>query len=76
MTISFAPIINPKLAGTAAGLGSAIMIGGGAGLSAVANLILISGSSEIPLIMLMWVSVFCGLCSVAYVSYRKKIFKV
>ena len=65
--------INPKLAGTAAGLGSAIMIGGGAGLSAVANFILIPGSSEIPLIMLMWVSVFCGLCSVGYVSYRKKL---
>ena len=64
--------INPKLAGTAAGLGSAIMIGGGAGLSAIANFILIPGSSEIPLIMLMWTSVFCGLCSVAYVSYRKK----
>ena len=64
--------INPKLAGTAAGLGSAIMIGGGAGLSAIANFILIPGSGEIPLIMLMWTSVFCGLCSVAYVSYRKK----
>ena len=64
--------INPKLAGTAAGLGSAIMIGGGAGLSAIANFILMPGSSEIPLIMLMWTSVFCGLCSVAYVSYRKK----
>ena len=65
--------INPKLAGTAAGLGSAIMIGGGAGLSAIANFILIPGSSEIPLIMLMWVSVFCGLCSVGYISYRKKL---
>ena len=64
--------INPKLAGTAAGLGSAIMIGGGAALSAIANFILIPGSSEIPLIMLMWTSVFCGLCSVAYVSNRKK----
>ena len=68
--------INPKLAGTAAGLGSAIMIGGGAGLSAIANFILIPGSSEIPLIMLMWTSVFCGLCSVAYVSYRKKSLEV
>ena len=68
--------INPKLAGTAAGLGSAIMIGGGAALSAIANFILKPGSSEIPLIMLMWVSVFCGLCSVGYVSYRKKILKV
>jgi len=68
--------INPKLAGTAAGLGSAIMIGGGAALSAIANFILIPGSSEIPLIMLMWTSVFCGLCSVAYVSYRKKTLEV
>ena len=68
--------INPKLAGTAAGLGSAIMIVGGAGLSAIANFILIPGSSEIPLIMLMWTSVFCGLCSVAYVSYRKKTLEV
>ena len=68
--------INPKLAGTAAGLGSAIMIGGGAGLSAIANFILIHGSSEIPLIILMWTSVFCGLCSVAYVSYRKKTLEV
>ncbi|MAI18504.1 MAG: Bcr/CflA family drug resistance efflux transporter [Rhodobacteraceae bacterium TMED111] len=68
--------INPKLAGTAAGLGSAIMIGGGAGLSAIANFILIPGSSEIPLIMLMWTSVFCGLCSVAYVNYRKKTLEV
>ena len=68
--------INPKLAGTAAGLGSAIMIGGGAGLSAIANFILIPGSSEIPLIMLMWTSVFCGLCSVAYGSYRKKTLEV
>jgi len=68
--------INPKLAGTAAGLGSAIMIGGGAALSAIANFILIHGSSEIPLIMLMWTSVFCGLCSVAYVSYRKKTLEV
>ncbi|MEC7252118.1 MAG: multidrug effflux MFS transporter [Pseudomonadota bacterium] len=68
--------INPKLAGTAAGLGSAIMIGGGAGLSAIANFILIPGSSEIPLIMLMWTSVFCGLCSVAFVSYRKQTLEV
>ena len=68
--------INPKLAGTAVGLASAIMIGGGAALTAIANFIVIPGSSEIPLIMLMWTSVFCGLCSVAYVSYRKKTLEV
>ena len=64
--------VNPKLAGTAAGLGSAIMIGGGAGLSAIANFILKPGSSELPLIILMWLSVFSGLCAVNYVIYRNK----
>ena len=64
--------VNPKLAGTAAGLGSAIMIGGGAGLSAIANFILKPGSSELPLIILMWLSVFSGLCAVNYVNYRNK----
>ena len=59
--------VNPKLAGTAAGLGSAIMIGGGAGLSAIANFILKPGGSELPLIILMWLSVFSGLCTVNYV---------
>ena len=64
--------VNPKLAGTAAGLGSAIMIGGGAGLSAIANFILKPGGSELPLIILMWLSVFSGLCAVNYVIYRNK----
>ena len=64
--------VNPKLAGTAAGLGSAIMIGGGAGLSAIANFILKPGGSELPLIILMWLSVFSGLCTVNYVIYRNK----
>ena len=67
--------VNPKLAGTAAGLGSAIMIGGGAGLSAIANFILKPGSSELPLIILMWLSVFSGLCTVNYVIYRNKKIK-
>ena len=67
--------INPKLAGTAAGLGGAIMIGGGAGLSSVANFILSPGSTEVPLLVLMWTSVFCGLCSVIFASYRNKRIK-
>jgi DHA1 family bicyclomycin/chloramphenicol resistance-like MFS transporter len=67
--------INPKLAGTAAGLGGAIMIGGGAALSSVANFILSPGSTEVPLLVLMWTSVFCGLCSVIFASYRNKRIK-
>jgi DHA1 family bicyclomycin/chloramphenicol resistance-like MFS transporter len=64
--------INQKLAGTAAGLGSAIMIGGGASLSAVANFLLVPGSSEVPLLVLMWISVFVGLPAVLYAVYRSK----
>ena len=62
--------INPRLAGTAAGLGGAIMIGGGAGLSSIANFILPPGSTEMPLLLLMWISVFFGLCSVLFAKYR------
>ena len=62
--------INPRLAGTAAGLGGAIMIGGGAGLSSIANFILLPGSTEMPLLLLMWISVFLGLCSVLFAKYR------
>ena len=45
--------VRPDLAGTAAGLGGAIMIGGGAGLAALAGHLLGPGSSEMPLILLM-----------------------
>ena len=62
--------INPRLAGTAAGLGGAIMIGGGAGLSSIANFILLPGSTEMPLLLLMWISVFFGLCSILFAKYR------
>ena len=48
------------------------MIGGGASLSAVANFILVPGSSEIPLLVLMWISVFVGLPAVLYAVYRGK----
>ncbi len=45
--------VRPDLAGTASGLGGAIMIGGGAGLAALAGHLLGPGSSEMPLILLM-----------------------
>lgn len=47
--------IRPDLAGTASGLGGAIVIGGGAGLSALAVTLLPPGSGEMPLILLMLV---------------------
>jgi len=67
--------IKPELAGTASGLGSAIMIGGGAALSAIAGLQLQSATSDLPLIELMLVSVFAGLLCILYVMHRNKVLK-
>ena len=67
--------IKPELAGTASGLGSAIMIGGGAALSAIAGLQLQSATSDLPLIELMLVSVFAGLLCILYVMHRNKALK-
>ena len=62
--------VRPHLAGAASGLGSAIMIGGGAALSAVSGLILKPGSSEIPLVCLMWLSAAGGVLCILYVRRR------
>lgn len=62
--------VRPHLAGAASGLGSAIMIGGGAALSAASGWILKPGSSEIPLVGLMWLSAAGGLLSILYVRHR------
>ncbi len=65
--------INPRLAGTASGLGGSIMIGLGAGLSAVAGLVLGPESTETAIVALMWVSVLLGLLCMTYVLYRKRV---
>lgn len=48
--------VRPQLAGTASGLGGAIMIGGGAGLSAIAGWALGFGGGALPLVVLMFTS--------------------
>ncbi|MFW2544590.1 multidrug effflux MFS transporter [Primorskyibacter sp. 2E107] len=48
--------VRPHLAGTASGLGGAIMIGGGAALSALAGAMLQPGSGAMPLLLLMALS--------------------
>ena len=62
--------INPKLAGTASGLGGSIMIGLGSILSAMAGILLTGSSTEIPLISLMLISAFLGLLCTFYVIRR------
>ncbi|MEL7183870.1 MAG: multidrug effflux MFS transporter [Pseudomonadota bacterium] len=57
--------VRPHLAGTASGLGGAMMIGGGAALSAVAGIILVGASTPLPLELLM---VSSGLASVVCIA--------
>jgi MFS transporter, DHA1 family, multidrug resistance protein len=48
--------VRPQLAGSAAGLGGAITIGGGAALSALAGVVLRWGEGDLPLVLLMFAS--------------------
>lgn len=64
--------VRPKQAGAASGLGGAIMIGGGAALSALAGWILGPDSGESPLLWLMLTSITCGLIAMAIVVHRQR----
>lgn len=59
--------VRPHLAGSASGLGGALMIGGGATLAAIAGAWLGPGTGPWPLLILMFGSSAFGLGSVAYV---------
>ncbi|RMH45239.1 MAG: Bcr/CflA family efflux MFS transporter [Alphaproteobacteria bacterium] len=64
--------VRPHLAGTAAGLGGAIMIGGGAALSAVAGALLGPDSDELPLQLLMLSTSVLSVLAIAYVRSRAR----
>ncbi|MBU2980734.1 multidrug effflux MFS transporter [Lentibacter algarum] len=64
--------VRPHLAGTAAGLGSAIMIGGGAALAALAGALLKPGSSEVPLTVIMTVSCFAAMITALLIIRRER----
>lgn len=59
--------VRPHLAGSASGLGGAMMIGGGAALSALAGAILSAESGPYPLITVMLVSCIIGILATLYV---------
>lgn len=66
--------VRPELAGTASGLGGAIMIGGGAGLAALAGAILQPGSTEMPLVLLMLASsVASTICILAVIRRARAL---
>lgn len=64
--------VRPHLAGTASGLGGAIMIGLGAVLSALAGAVLGDGSSAIPVLWLMVFSTLGGLVATLLVIARTR----
>ncbi|WP_225028589.1 multidrug effflux MFS transporter [Xinfangfangia pollutisoli] len=64
--------VRPSLAGSASGLGGAIMIGGGAALSSLAGALLGPGSTELPLVLLMLASSVGSMLAIAYVFRRAR----
>ena len=64
--------VRPELAGTASGLGGAIMIGGGAALSALAGWALGFGGGALPLAILMFLSAVGSVLMILMVMRRTR----
>lgn len=64
--------VRPHLAGSASGLGGALMIGGGASLSVLAGILLTPTSGPLPLLYLMLAS---GIASILSILYTAKVEK-
>jgi DHA1 family bicyclomycin/chloramphenicol resistance-like MFS transporter len=64
--------VRPHLAGTASGLGGAIMIGGGAALSALAGALLTGGNGAFPLIWIMFTTAILGVAAILYTIRRER----
>ncbi|MGB3407829.1 MAG: multidrug effflux MFS transporter [Jannaschia sp.] len=65
--------VRPHLAGTASGLGGAMMIGGGAALSAVAGWVLQGSTTPLPLELLMLASGSAAVVSILMTIRRNRI---
>ena len=64
--------VRPQLAGSASGLGGAIMMGGGAALSAFAGRLLTPQSGALPLLALMLGVSLASLAAIGLVIWREK----
>jgi DHA1 family bicyclomycin/chloramphenicol resistance-like MFS transporter len=64
--------VRPALAGSAAGLGGAITIGGGAALSALAGVLLTRGSGPMPLVALMLLTSALSILCILWVLRRER----
>jgi DHA1 family bicyclomycin/chloramphenicol resistance-like MFS transporter len=65
--------VRPHLAGSASGLGGALMIGGGAALSVLAGALLGPGTGAWPLIWLMFACSVLGSCSTLWVMHVARL---
>ena len=65
--------VRPALAGSAAGLGGAFMIGGGAALSVIAGFILGPGTGALPLIILMLFTTLAAVVCALWVMRRAAV---
>lgn len=64
--------VRPHLAGTASGLGSAIMIGGGAAMSSGAGALLVGSSSSLPLQWIMFATSAASILAILHVIRRNQ----
>ena len=64
--------VRPHLAGTASGLGGAMMIGGGAALSALTGAVLSPGSGAMPLLIIMALTSLAAVVSILMVIARAR----
>ena len=64
--------VRPHLAGTASGLSGAIMLGGGAALSALAGAMLTPGTGAVTLVGIMLATACCALLSIFVVLWRER----
>lgn len=64
--------VRPELAGTASGLGGAIMIGGGGALSALAGALLGEGTGAFPLLYIMLGTALAAVASILVVYRRER----
>ncbi|WP_170331684.1 multidrug effflux MFS transporter [Ruegeria arenilitoris] len=64
--------VRPHLAATASGLSGAIMLGGGAGLSALAGALLTHETGAMPLLWLMLATSVLAICAIVSVIRRER----
>lgn len=65
--------VRPQLAGSASGLGGAVMIGGGAGLAAITGALLSPDRGAYPLLGMMCISSMLGILAALFVIRRSRI---